>query len=159
MDTRNFPAGEMPQEKQLSVVLCCVVLCCVVLCCVVLCCVVLCCVEWMIAAVMVLSIMCIPFLHSTFMPVFPPAGGLPVIKDNTPGQNVNFFALFSALFFHYFSFRRKNLHSCYGSRAFAGTHRNGSAGKRLRNLVSVCQKNLFSLTIFSCQPIRNSLPE
>ena len=35
----------------------------------------------------------------TGVPVFPPAGGLPVIKYNTPEQNVSFFALFSALFF------------------------------------------------------------
>ena len=49
----------------------------------------------------------------TGVPVFPPAGGLPVIKYNTPGQSVSFFAPFSTLFF-----RQKDLHFCYGSRAF-----------------------------------------
>ena len=88
----------------------------------------------------------------TGVPVFPPAGGLPVIKYNTPGQNVSFFAPFSTLF----SGRRISI-SVMGAGLFRNSpervSRERECRKRLRNLVSAQQDNLFSLTIFSCQPI------
>lgn len=89
---------------------------------------------------MFLSSMYILLLRSTFMPAFPPASGLPVIKYNThQGLESCFLHLFHT-FFNYFSFRRRNFFSCNVSRVFPEPTGSGSAGKRPRNLLSVWQE-------------------
>ena len=104
----------------------------------------------------------------TGVPVFPPAGGLPVIKYNTPGQNVSFFAPFSTLF----SGRRISI-SVMGAGLFRNSPERVSRERECRQkaaqslvspteesfqpdntFLSAHQKNLFCLTILSCQPIR-----
>ena len=113
----------------------------------------------------------LPFIFITFffirillfsIALIPPAGGLPVIKYNTPEQNVSFFALFSALFF----FLAEESLFLLREPGFSGTHRDGLAGsgsaakgcaiscQSVRIIFSAWQYFLVSPTEESFQPNR-----